>query len=182
MSPDALYNLLISIGRIAGIGAFFLLGLTIFLGGSARALKKVIKMGRLLKLHEGIGYLSYFILFSHPLFILIAKVASGTALLDFFSAYIGYPPFIAGLIIFITFTLTILSIFFKKVVKRFIWLNMMRISVVAHLAVLYHLFNLGSLSGPYGAVPLLNLLIVASILLSIGGVGLRLVDLMPARR
>lgn len=182
MTSETLYSLLITIGRASGIGAFFLLGLTIFIGGSARLFKKAIKLGTLLKLHERLSYIAYFILIIHPLLVLTAKVVDGSSLLDFFAAYIGYPPLVVGLVIFLTVTITIFAAFFKKLVKRFIWLNMMRVSVVAHLAVLYHLFNLGSLSGPYGSLPLLNLVIAASVLLSIGGVCFRLLTLLQARR
>lgn len=181
MTSETLYSLFITIGRASGIGAFFLLGLTIFIGGSARFFKKTIKLGKLLKLHERLSYIAYFILLIHPLFVLTAKVVSGISLLEFFAAYIGYPPLIAGLVIFLTVTITILSAFFKKLVKRGIWLNMMRVSVVAHLAVLYHLIYLGSLSGPYGSLPLLNLVIAASVLLSITGVGLRVLNLLQTR-
>lgn len=182
MSAEPLYSLLLTTGRASGIGAFFLLGLTIFLGGTARPLMKSFKGVKLFKLHERVGNIACLFLFMHPLLVLTAKAIGGTALFDFLSVYIGYPPFITGLILFTIFTLTVLSAFLRKLVKRFIWLNMMRISIVAHLAVLYHLYNLGSLSGPYGELPLLNLIIAAGVVLSIGGTATRVAYPLLARR
>lgn len=182
MGSEQLYSILITTGRAAGITAFFLVGLTIFLGGAARALMKSVKRLKLFKLHERVGYCAYFILLWHPLLVLTAKVVNGTALLDFLISYSSYPPFVAGVVIFFIITLATLTGLLRKLVQRFIWINLMRISIVAHLVLLYHLFYLGTLSGPYGALPYLNIVVVVAVILSIGGAATRVGYALLARR
>lgn len=174
MGEEQLYTILITIGRAAGIWAFCLLGATIFLGGAKKLLMKSVKGATLLKLHERVGYLSYGLLIFHPIMIVSAKTLGKLTLADFISSYIGYSYFIAGLAAFTIFTLVIIVSLMRKAFKRWLWLNLMRVAIIAHLAAAFHLYRLGSLSGPYGQYPPLNIFIISALVLTLSGALIRL--------
>lgn len=163
-------------GRIFGILGFFLIGTSIFIGGALRLLDKKFGLDRLLRFHKIFSLISFFVLLFHPFILFVYNIIKyGVSVIEIYSGYFTLYYFIFGVISFIFIGISIfLSYFFLKKINHILWLTFHRLNVVFYVLALIHLLNFGVLTGVNAKIPLLNILIILSIILTIVGVIIRI--------
>lgn len=176
-------DITLNTGRGAGIISCFLLGLTIFIGGSSRLLDKAFGLDAVLRFHKKIAFISFCILFLHLFFITISNMIEGTSIIEFYSSYIGDESFLVGVIAFIIFALMVIStLLLYKILNFFIWLTIHRLSIIAFGFAVYHVFNFGVLSGFNAEIPLLNVFIYSGIIFAALGLIIRIILLFLKKK
>ncbi len=176
-------DITLNTGRILGILSCFLLGLTIFIGGSSRLLDKIYGLDKLLRFHKKIALFSFSLLSLHVIFITISNVIEGTSIIEFFSSYIGDIRFLVGVIAFLIFALNvIITLLLYKIIYFSIWLTIHRLSIAAFGIALYHIFNFGVLSGVNAVIPLLNIFIYMGIIFASFGLIIRIIILFLMKK
>lgn len=148
-----------NIGRIIGIFSIFLLGLSLFIGASARLFDKYFGLEKILRIHKKFSYFSFSILVLHPILIILSNMLEGYPLTDFYIDYLGYIPFIFGHIAFYIFLLIILFSLYFKYVNYTTWLTTMRLSIIAIIFASYHQINYGHFSNFYEKINYFHILI-----------------------
>ena len=177
-----LYDILINIGRYIGIFSFLFLGFSIFLGASYRLIGNYINIQKLLKFHKKFGYFSFCVLIFHPILITTANIIDGTNIVDFYSSYITYIPFILGLSAFYIFAAVIIISILRKLVNRFVWITLMRLTIIAFIFAGYHILNFSVLSGLHPQIPILNIPILLGIIFAGTGTLIRIILLIKTSK
>ncbi len=175
-------DITLNTGRVIGVISIFLLGLTIFIGGSSRLLDKIFGLDRVLRFHKIFALVSFCILFFHVFLITISSIIEGTSIIEFYASYIGELIFLAGVISFDLFFVLVITTLFSKHLNFSLWLTIHRLSAAAFAIALYHCYNFGVLSGPAGEIPSLNFLIYLGIAFALSGVIIRIVFLFLKKK
>lgn len=167
-------SVLLDIGRICGITGFFLLGLSLFIGGGARFLDRFFGLSNILRYHKSLALLSFTVLFMHPILVTSGIVLDGLSFSSFLAGYLSQLPFIFGITAFTLFLIIILTSLIRKIFNHALWITIHRISIIAFCLAIYHLYKFGVLTGLDAVVPFLNLFIYTSVLLASIGVLIRI--------
>jgi len=175
-------DLLKMLGQVAGIIAFFLLGLTIFIGTTSRLFDKLFGLDKILRFHKKFALFSFIVLFFHPSLLVVTNVIDGSGFFDFFMSNITYLPFLFGFTAFLIFISIIMTSLFFKIINYFIWNITHHISFIAFLFVLYHIYDFGELSGLNPEIPLLNVFIILGLLFAVSGTIIRIILLFTKKK
>lgn len=161
--------------RLIGIIGFFLFGTSIFIGSTLRLLDKKFGLDRLLRFHRLFSLISFLILIFHPILLFIYNfIKYNFLVLEIYLNYFKLYYFIFGVISLIFLAINIfLSYFFFKKINHLFWLIFHRFSVIFYIISLIHLLNFGVLIGLNPKIPILNIVIIFSIILALIGVIIR---------
>ncbi|HOJ64809.1 MAG TPA: ferric reductase-like transmembrane domain-containing protein [Spirochaetota bacterium] len=167
-------------GRIFGIIGFFLLGFSIFIGGTLRLLDKKFGLDRVLRFHRIFSVISFFLLIFHPfLLFLYNLIKYNLSIIEIYLGYLSLYYFIFGVTAFIFIGISVfISYFFLKKIEHIFWITLHRLNVVFYILALIHLLNFGYLTGFHAKIPILNIFIIISIIMALTGTIVRIIFLI----
>ena len=178
-----LSDTLLNIGRVFGITGFLLFGLVIFVSGTSGLFDPIFGLNNIIRFHKKFTLFSFFILFFHPVFIILSNISIGLTVSDFFISYLSYPPFVLGGLSFVLFIIIVLTyLLYYKCLNYKLWSSLYIFTIIAFLFAAYHLFYFGVFSGFYSIVPLVNIYIYSGIIFASLGVMIRIVFLFIKKK
>jgi predicted ferric reductase len=150
-----------SLGRLFGILGFLVISILIISGDTARFFDRIFGIDRIIKFQRKFAILTYFVVFSHPIFFILSFNGYIKSIIPDFSVI---PLALGTLALYLFIGVMISSLLYKRISHK-IWQYIHILTYILFALIWYHSFQIGS---SLSFLPIKIIYFVLPILVAIG--------------